>query len=199
MEALVIRPEKEQKTMWSIFWALLFVSVLVPLVVLLLIAVPTAPKVLLGLCVVGWLILMSLLFLWTQAYYRSLEYVIESDAIQTRSGVFWKKRVTIPYTKVTNIDVTQWPVQRMFNIGTLHVQTAGAGGTGGGRAEAKLVGVRDLDGLKDTIIERVRGYTMSMPEEVKKDVMQKSDPEIFRRMLKELTSIREVLEKKQDE
>jgi uncharacterized membrane protein YdbT with pleckstrin-like domain len=114
-----------------------------------------------------------------------------------KKGVFWRKRVTVPYTKITNIDVTQGPGQRMFNIGAVHVQTAGASGTQGAQAELQLIGVRDFNELKDIIMERVRGYVVSRPEEVKKEVVGESDSEIFRRMLEELTAIREVLEKKQ--
>jgi uncharacterized membrane protein YdbT with pleckstrin-like domain len=125
-----------------------------------------------------------------------LEYVIDSDSVKMNKGVFWKKRVTVPFTKITNLDVTQGPVQRAFDIGTIHVQTAGAGGPEGARAELKLLGVRDLDEVKDTIMERVRGYTVLKPDEVKQKVAEQSDSEIFARMLKELTAIRDVLEKK---
>ena len=199
MEALVIRPEKEQKTMWLLWWALGFVPVFVTLVVLLLTVDATAGKILLGLSVGGCLTLMVLTFFWIPAYYRSLEYVIDRNSIRTRMGVFWRKHSTIPYTKVTNIDVTQWPLQRLFDVGTIHIQTAGAGGTQGSRAEAKLVGVRDFDGIKDTILKRVREYTMSGPESVEKDVVQESDSGMLGRILNELTAIREVLEKKQKE
>jgi|Deesub1362A_J573_1020465.scaffolds.fasta_scaffold10024_4 membrane protein YdbS with pleckstrin-like domain len=150
-----------------------------------------------GLSIVGWLMLMLPILFWIPAFHRSLEYVIDSDSIKGKKGVFWRKRITVPYTKITNIDVIQGPGQRMFNIGAVHVQTAGAGGTQGAQAELQLIGVRDFNELKDTIMERVRGYAVSRPEEVKKEVVGESDSEIFRRMLEELTAIREVLEKKQ--
>lgn len=193
MEAIVVKPEKEQKTLWFICWAITFVLGLILWVVLLL----TVDKLFFGLCVVGWLILMVPILLWIPAFYRSLEYVVDSDSVKMKKGVFWRKRVTVPYPKITNVDVTQGPVQRMFNIGTVHVQTAGAGGAQGAQAELGLLGVRDLDGLKDTIMERVRGYTIPTSEEVKKEVGEESDSETLRRMLKELTAIREVLEEKQ--
>jgi membrane protein YdbS with pleckstrin-like domain len=194
MEPIVVKPEKEQKTLWFIGWAIPFVLGLALWVVLIL----TVDKLIFGLCVVGWLILMSLILLYIPAFYKSLEYVIDSDSVKMRKGVFWRKRVDVPYTKITNVDVTQGPVQRMFNIGTIHVQTAGAGGMEGSQAELKLLGVKDLDGLKDTIMGRVSGYTISRTEEVKKEVVEETDLEIFRRMLKEIMAIREVLEKKQD-
>jgi hypothetical protein len=193
MKPIVVKPEKEQETLWFIVWAIPFVLGLILWVVLLL----TIDKFIFGLCVVGWLILMVPILLWIPAFYRSLEYVVDSDSVKSKKGVFWRERVIVPYTKITNIDVTQGPIQRMLNIGTIYIQTAGAGGTQGAQAELTLLGVRDLQGLKDTIMERVRGYTISRPEEVKKEVVEESDSRTLRRMLKELTAIREVLEKKQ--
>jgi hypothetical protein len=183
MEPIVVRPEKEQGAMWFIAWAISFVLGLALCWGLL----RTVDKLIFDLCLVGWLILMSLILLWILAFYKSLEYVIDSDSIKMRKGVFWRKSVTVPYTKITNIDVTQGPLQRVFNIGTIHIQTAGASGPRGAEAELKLLGVRDLEGLKDTIMARIRGYTISGT----------SDSQIFRHMLKELTAIREVLEKRQ--
>jgi len=193
MESILVKPEKEQKTLWFVGWGIPFILGLALWVVLLF----TVDKLIFGLCVVGWLILMMPILLWMPAFYRSLEYVIDIDCVRMKKGVFWRKRVTVPYPKITNVDVTQGPVQRMFNIGTMHVQTAGAGGPQGRQAELKLLGVRDLDGLKDTIMERVRGYTISRPKDVKKEVAEESDSEILRHILKELTSIRGMLEKRQ--
>ena len=194
MEPILVKPEKEQKTLWFVGWAIPFILGLALWVILLLF---TIDKLFFGLCAVGWLILMMPILLWMPAFYRSLEYVIDIDCVRMKKGVFWRKRVTVPYPKITNVDVTQGPVQRMFNIGIIRVQTAGAGGAQGAKAELRLLGVRDLEGLKDTIMERVRSYTISRSEEVKKEVVDESNSEVLRHMLKELTTIREVLEKKQ--
>ena len=194
MEPILVKPEKEQKTLWFVGWAIPFILGLALWVILLLF---TVDKLIFGLCAVGWLILMMPILLWMPAFYRSLEYVIDIDCVRMKKGVFWRKRVTVPYPKITNVDVTQGPVQRMFNIGIIRVQTAGAGGAQGAKAELRLLGVRDLEGLKDTIMERVRSYTISRSEEVKKEVVDESNSEVLRHMSKELTTIREVLEKKQ--
>ena len=201
MEAIFVKPEKEQKTLWFVGWAVPFVLglalwVILPLTIDKLIKYNEGGN-LFGLCVVGWLILMVPILLWIAAFYRSLEYIVDSDSVKMKKGVFWRKHVIVPYPKITNVDVTQGPVQRMLNIGTIHVQTAGAGGTQGEQAELTLLGVGDLEGLKDTIMERVRRYTISRPEEVKKKIVEKSDSQILRHMLEELTAIREALEKRQ--
>ena len=190
MEPIVLKPENEQKTLWIIDWAIPFVIGLIVWVILALFV----ERVVFGICLAGWLIVMLLILLWIPAFYKSLEYVIDSDSVKAKAGVFWRKHVTIPYTKVTNLDVTQGPIERIFDIGTIHVQTAGAGGQQGAKAEQKLVGIRNLDGLKDTIMERIRDYTISAPDQVKEKITQQEDAQIFERILKELKAIRQVLE-----
>lgn len=198
MEPISMKPEKEQRTLWFIGWAVPFVLGLALWVILLFtVNIATGDKLIFGSLVLGWLILMVPILFWIPAYYRSLEYILDSDSVKMKKGVFWRKRVTVPYRKITNVDVTQGPVQRMFNIGTIHVQTAGAGGTTSGQAELILLGIKDLEGLRDTIMERVRGYTISRLEEVKKEVVDESDSEILKHILKELTTIRDVMEKRQ--
>lgn len=191
MEPIVLKPENEQKTLWIIDWAIPFVIGLIVLVILALFV----ERVVFGICLAGWLIVMLLILLWIPAFYKSLEYVIDSDSVKAKAGVFWRKNVTIPYTKVTNLDVTQGPIERIFDIGTIHVQTAGAGGQQGAKAEQKLVGIRNLDGLKDAILERIRCYTISAPDQVKEKItQQEDDAQIFERILKELQAIRQILE-----
>ncbi len=192
METIVIKPEKEQKTLWLVSWAIPFLLGLASCIILLF----TVEILIFSLCLAGWLLLMVPIVLWIPAYYRSLEYIIDSDAVKMKEGVFWRKRVTVPYPKITNVDVTQGPVQRMLNIGIIHIQTAGAGGAQGAQAELTLVGIRDLEGLKDTIMERFRGYNTSNAGEVKKEVTDESNSDILRHILSELTAIREALEKK---
>lgn len=190
MEPIVLKPENEQKTLWIIDWAIPSIIGLIVWVILALFV----ERVVFGLCLAGWLIVTLLILLWIPAFYKSLEYVIDSDSVKAKSGVFWRKNVTIPYTKVTNLDVTQGPLERMFDIGTIHVQTAGAGGQEGAKAELKLVGMRELDGLKDTIMEQIRGYTISGTGHVKKEVAYEEDSQIFEHILKELQAIRQILE-----
>lgn len=160
MKPMVVKPEKEQKTLWLIGWGTTFFLFLV-LDVILIFVLSHPENLIFGLCLTALLIIMLFVLRWIPAFYRSLEYVIDIDSITGKKGVFWKKIVTVPYFKITNIDITQGPVQRMFNIGTIHCQTAGLAGPQGQRAELKLVGIRDIEGVKDTIRERIRDYNTS--------------------------------------
>jgi membrane protein YdbS with pleckstrin-like domain len=192
MEPIVLKPENEQKTLWIIDWAIPFVIGLIVWTIMALFV----ERVVFGLCLAGWLIVMLLILLWIPAFYKSLEYVINSDSVKAKAGVFWRKNVTIPYTKVTNLDITQGPLERMFDIGTIHVQTAGAGGQEGTKAELKLVGMRELDGLKDTIMEQIRDHMFAGPDKIKEAASHEEDSQIFECILKELKAIRQVLENK---
>ena len=190
MEAIAIKPEKALRSLWFVGWAIWFVIGLIVWPILIIVQ-PIA----FALCLVGWLIVMMLIALWLPAFWNSLEYSVENDCVKSRGGVFWKKRITVPYNKITNIDITQGPLQRAFGIGTIHVQTAGAGGQQGTRAEIRLLGISNLDQVKDMIMSGARGHTVSEPLPAKSEP-PKSAPEVLDQMLKELSDIRRLLENK---
>ena len=197
MERIDLKPEKEQMAMWFIGWGVpTVIGVIIWLILLGYIPSSEVPKFVWILCLIGWLVPMGLIAVWIPAFYKSLVYVINSDCIRMAKGVFWKKNITVPFTKITNIDVTQGPLQRAFNIGTVKIQTAGAGGAQGARPELVLVGVRDLQGLKETIMERVKGYRPFKSEEIRQKVSEEGQADILPQMLAELTAIRELVEKR---
>jgi hypothetical protein len=87
-----------------------------------------------------WLLLLSsfllLAYRWPAARHRHLRYLVEEDGLCIRRGVFWRKAIWIPITRVQHTDVSQGPMQRKFGLGTLTVHTAGTAG-----ASISLVGL----------------------------------------------------------
>lgn len=192
MKPVMIKPEKELKTTMFIVWGIVLVAVLAFLSPLIIFVPETSAKVVFGIFLIIFLLIMALWAFWIPAFYKTLEYYIDSEAVKMNRGVFWKRLITVPYSKITNVDVTQGPLQRMYRIGTIHVQTAGAGGAQGAQAELRLNGVRDLKGLKDIIMEGVRGHKSIQPEKTEDYI---NDSETLRSILKELQAIHEALEK----
>lgn len=190
METIVIKPEKALRSLWFVCWAIWFVIGLVVWPILII-----AQPIVFGLCLFVWLIVMALVAVWLPAFWSSLEYSIESECVKSNGGVFWKKRITVPYNKITNIDITQGPLQRAFGVGTIHVQTAGAGGQQGARAEIRLLGINNLDQVKDTIMEGARGQAAGETAQIKSET-PKVAADVFGEMLKELAAIRRILENK---
>ena len=158
MKSNRFEPTKALRSFWMTIWSIWL------LIGIFLGSIPFLLQTLFGVRIEGALptiITLALLLLfmvpmgiWLPAYHRSIEYEIDSKVVRSRRGVFWKKVTTVPFHKITNVDVTQGPIQRLFGIGTIHVQTAGAGGSQGGQAELLLQGMVDLEKLRDAIISR---------------------------------------------
>jgi membrane protein YdbS with pleckstrin-like domain len=152
----IFKPVGALRTFWLTVWLVWL------LVGMLLGATPALLQTVFGLRIEGLLpsiitIAALLVFMiptgiWLPAYHRSIEYRIDPDSVRSKRGVFWKRVTTVPFHKITNIDITQGPLQRAFGIGTIHVQTAGAGGSQGGQAELLLQGIDDLEDLRDRLL-----------------------------------------------
>ncbi|MFC1693167.1 PH domain-containing protein [Candidatus Latescibacterota bacterium] len=199
MDLSVIRPEKEQRSIMFIVWGIVLVLVSICMMPLIIFIPGIEAKIIFSILLSIFLLVMVLWAFWIPAYFKTLEYSIDIEAVNMNRGVFWKRRTNVPYHKITNVDVTQGPLERMYNLGTIHVQTAGAGGAQGAIAELEMIGVRELENLKDIIMEGVKGhqsfgetFTSPQPEKKTTDI---SDSEILKRMLNELKAIRNALEK----
>lgn len=62
--------------------------------------------------------------------WRAETYAIADGAIRHRHGVISPDETVVPLTRVHSIDVAQGPIQRLFGVNELHVQTAGGGEKG---------------------------------------------------------------------
>ena len=192
MKSLTVKPEKEHKTVMFIVWSIVLVCGLVFCIPFLLFVPDFVGKLIFGIILTIFLMVMALIALWTPVFFKTLEYCIESDAVKMNRGVFWKRRVTVPFNKITNVDVSQGPLQRRFGLGTIHVQTAGAGGAQGAQAELRMIGIKDFEGLKEIIMDGVRGFSSLQFEKTTADI---SDTNILTNILEELRAIRRVLDK----
>jgi uncharacterized protein len=62
---------------------------------------------------------------WPELSYARTSYLLDADGIEIRSGVFWRRIVSVPRSRVQHIDVTQGPMQRSYGLATLVLFTAG--------------------------------------------------------------------------
>jgi membrane protein YdbS with pleckstrin-like domain len=76
-----------------------------------------------------WLGLAGLLIWWSHLWpvlsYRRASYAVSADALEIRRGVLWRTVITVPRSRVQHIDVSQGPIERSHELGTLVVHTAG--------------------------------------------------------------------------
>jgi putative membrane protein len=57
-------------------------------------------------------------------------YWVAQDAVHLRTGIVSPDETSVPLARIQAIDTTQGPVQRLFGVHELHVQTAGGGAKG---------------------------------------------------------------------
>lgn len=81
-------------------------------------------------------------------YVSSFKYKLTNSAIEILQGVFTKNKVTIPYSRVQNVNVVNGIFDRIFGLYTVLIETAGISGIqaqGGkiGRPEGYLPGLKN--------------------------------------------------------
>jgi len=136
---------------------------------------------------------------WWPIYFKSIRYEIGANDIKTEEGVWWKKKNSIPYEKITNVDTIEGPFERMFNIGKVLIQTAGKGTQ---IAEGALVGIKNHLEVKEEIMKRVNIARGKVDTSVTYQSQRSTfvphpdtSEEYLKKIHEELQKIRETLEK----
>jgi membrane protein YdbS with pleckstrin-like domain len=62
---------------------------------------------------------------WPVLAYRRTSYRVDPDGIEIRRGVWWRRVISVPRSRVQHIDVSQGPLERSYGLGTLQIFTAG--------------------------------------------------------------------------
>jgi len=99
-------------------------------------------------------------------YIRNIEYSVISKSGTVMPEIYVKKglvnitRKHVPFRTITNISSRAGPVDRLFGIGTVEIQTAGfSGGAGGqGGPEEKLEGITFFEEVRDFILQELRKF-----------------------------------------
>jgi membrane protein YdbS with pleckstrin-like domain len=89
-------------------------------------------------------------------YHQSLKYCVDDDLLKLERGYFWKEEITIPYSKITSMDVIQGPIERLFNLCQIHLQTASSGGLQSNEAQMRLTGIRHKEEVKKMILDKIQ-------------------------------------------
>lgn len=141
------------------------------------------------------LVIFGYLTWWIPAFYRTAGYRFTDDEVEYRRGVFFQQKTTVPYNRITNVGVSQGPIERLVNAGAVGIHTAGYGGQTG--AELTIGGVSDFEAIQEQILERVRARPAKATEsEDLADVASyhETQDDDSGAMLGELRRIRELLE-----
>lgn len=94
------------------------------------------------------IVLVPLLF-----RYQTLWYRFEPTGVSMGYGVFFRREMQLTYARMQDIHLSQNILERWLGIGTVTVQTAGAGGAG----NLTIVGVKDFNAIRDYLYAKMRG------------------------------------------
>ena len=90
---------------------------------------------------------------WPEIAYRHASYKVDAQGLEIRRGVFWRTIVNVPRSRVQHTDVSQGPLERTHELGTLVVYTAGTD-------HARV----DLPGLAHSRALRIREHLLPTGE-----------------------------------
>ena len=62
---------------------------------------------------------------WPEVEHRHISYRVDGQGIEIRRGVFWRRVINVPRSRVQHTDVSQGPLERTHGLGTLVIYTAG--------------------------------------------------------------------------
>jgi len=185
------RPHPDLKRLYHVYLLVVAVVVLVvisPIILAGLLFFPIVSALLL----LPFLLAVGIAALWIPKYYSSISYLFTENEIVIEKGVWWRRKSTVPYNRITNIDVVQGPISRRFGLGNVKIQTAGYSGGGGAVAEASIFGVKNFEEIKNFLTNLMKGRR---PVAVEAEPKTLSQEETLREILAELKKIREILEK----
>ncbi|GAA4902816.1 PH domain-containing protein [Ferrimonas pelagia] len=98
----------------------------------------------------GFALAMCLLLLWRHALAKTRHYGVCQHELLMQYGVFWQRRISLPYTRLQHISLSQGPVERRFKLSTLRCFSAGSGA-------AEI----ELPGLSTPLAEQLRQHLLA--------------------------------------
>lgn len=146
--------------------------------------------IVIGLAVLGVCVVFACI--WAPLYYKSVVYHLNDTEMTWKRGVFFRKTGIVPYNRITNVDIVQGPVMRLFGISHLKIETAG-GGASKSSADIQLEGISDPEPLRQLIMDFVRGQK---PAAAATGTEYKSQNADLQALLEEVAAIRRLLEER---
>lgn len=85
--------------------------------------------------------------------YHSLRYRFDDEGVSMQVGVLFRREMHVTYAKMQDIHLSRGLLERWLGIGTVRVQTAGAGAMG----DLTIVGTRQAEAIRDYLYASMRG------------------------------------------
>ncbi|MFX0183335.1 MAG: PH domain-containing protein [Candidatus Hodarchaeota archaeon] len=90
-------------------------------------------------------------------YVKSMEFIVHGNEVVVKKGLVNRTVKHCPYRNIVNISTTAGPLDRIFGIGCVNIETAGKSGLID-EPEEKLEGLYLYHEIRDYILRRLRVY-----------------------------------------
>jgi putative membrane protein len=99
--------------------------------------------------------LPALPFVLLPLYFRfhTLHFRFDAEGVSMGYGILFRREMHLTYARMQDIHLSQNLLERWLGIGTVTIQTAGAGEGG----DMKLEGLRNFETVRDYLYARMRG------------------------------------------
>ena len=135
---------------------------------------------------------------------RTLSYEITEDALIVRRGRITKVEIFVPYRTITNIGIVKGPIDRLFHIGHINIETAGTalGFSGKLGVDQYIEGLNDGD-LKETYdfiyskMKKLKDVYSTTTEEIsieKENEKEVSLVEVIQELITEIKDLKRTIE-----
>ena len=106
-----------------------------------------------------WVIAFVIYAIGLRIYVNRMKFIVHGTEIVVVKGLFNLTEKHVPYRTVTNISMRSGPFDRLFNIGTIEIQTAGGSAPSLDQtAEEKLEGIVIYREIRDYILTQLRQF-----------------------------------------
>lgn len=153
--------ESSLKLWMSINWITSLVLVTIAIIIWVIVSVVEGALPGLLIIPVALLVIAICIHAYLKVFWRKFKFFYDDQELRVSSGVWWQKQVLVPFSRITNIDLRQGPMQRSRKLATLKIQTAGQGATN--VAEILLFSQEKYEELRDLLISRVSNLQLQLP------------------------------------
>ena len=91
-------------------------------------------------------------YIWIWLDYMNFVYIIRKDELVIRKGIIQKRHNSIPYNKIRNVQRLQSVIERLFNLCTISIETAGISTE---FPDSSISGIRNSKELPEIILKKM--------------------------------------------
>jgi len=178
--------------------------------------IPVVPRLawwLEGFAWLSFLVQLPFSFFIAQLDYEFRWYILSDRSLRIREGILSMREKTMTFANIQQISIQQNPLQRLFGLSDVKVETAGGGSSGGSEGgdsshgehmhEAHFRGVTHPEEIRDLILARVRmhrdaGLGESIVAESGEPAGTPAAIEAAQELLREMRALRQAVPPRQD-